>query len=157
MTHLDGVRPNLMEAEVSVSSERLPRLRLAIRMSRVSFPSQVPLFPHQYRPEAQWRIAALYFVQGWSFGQLAKRYGVSCGRVRQALRKWVQRAAELGYLQRIPPESSIDIGVRTLPATASARSYGRSPLVAGAPYELAARAGRQAGTNGGVDRLHKNP
>jgi hypothetical protein len=137
VTNQDGVRPKLIEAGVSVSSERLPRLRLAIRMSRVSFPSQVPVFTHQNRPETQWRIAALYFVQGWSFAQLAERYGVSCGRVRQALRKWVQRAAELGYLQRIPPESYIDIGAKTLQATTATRSYDRSPFLAGEPYGLA--------------------
>jgi hypothetical protein len=157
VTKQNGVGSKLIEVEASVSSERLPRLRLAIRMSRVSFPSQVPVFAHQNRPEAQWRIAALYFVQGWSFAQLAKRYGVSCGRVRQALRKWVQRAAALGYLQRIPPEFSTDTGAKTFQATGSARSYGRSPLPAVAPYELAAGAGRRAGTNSGVDRLHKNP
>jgi hypothetical protein len=103
-----GIRADLAEYESPILEERLPRLRLAIRTCRVSFPSQIPIFSQQNRAEAQWRIAALYFVQGWSFEQLGYRYGVSPGRIRQAIRKWVQRAAALGYLQRIPPEIPVD-------------------------------------------------
>lgn len=88
--------------ERSITRDRLARIRLAIRNRRVSFPSQVPVFPRQYRPDVQWRVVALYFVQGWSCEQLAHRYGVTAGRIRQTIHKWVERATELGYLQRIP-------------------------------------------------------
>ena len=90
--------------ERSITRDRLARIRVAIRNRRVSFPSQVPAFARQYRPDVQWRVVALYFVQGWSCEQLAQRYGVTAGRIRQMIHKWVERATELGYLQRIPPQ-----------------------------------------------------
>jgi len=61
-----------MEASAKM---RLSRLRQAVRENRVSFPSPVPKFAHQYRADVQWRLAELYFVRGWSFCQL-----VWCGR-----------------------------------------------------------------------------
>lgn len=73
---------------------------------RVSFPSQVPAFARQCRRDVQWRVVALYFVQGWSCEQLAQRYGVTAVRIRQMIHKWVERATELGYLQRIPPQDT---------------------------------------------------
>jgi hypothetical protein len=77
-------------------------LRAAIRANRISFPVPVPIFPSQHRADAQWRMAELYFVHGWSPDTLAQRYRVTSTRVRQALRNWVRRAKTLGYLQPIP-------------------------------------------------------
>lgn len=93
-----------MHGEMPILNERLPGLRFAIQASRLSFPAQIPVFSRQYRPDAQWRIAALYFVQGWSFEQLALRYGVTCRRIRQIIRGWTENAIKSGYLQQIPPE-----------------------------------------------------
>ena len=117
-----------MQREATISSERLPRLRLAIQTCRLSFPAQVPEFSRQYRPDAQWRIATLYFVRGWSCGQLAQRYGVTCSRIRQALRNWVERAATMGYLQRIPPEARTGTVLERATTTASAIHADSPPL-----------------------------
>src|SRR5262249_53456479 len=84
---------------------RLSRLRRAIHCNRVTFPEAVPVFTNQPRVDIQWRIVELYFVRGWSCGQLAGRYGVTASRIRQLLHRWVARATTLGYLQTIPPES----------------------------------------------------
>ena len=62
------------------------------------------MFARQYRSDVQWRIAALYFVQGWSFEQLSLRYGVTTRRIRQIIRGWTDSAIKSGYLQVIPPE-----------------------------------------------------
>lgn len=91
----------------AIPSERLARLRQAIQNRQVSFPAQVPSFHREYNEEVQWRVAALYFVRGWSCDRLAARYGVTTSRVRQLLRRWVECAAALGYLQEIPPETLI--------------------------------------------------
>ena len=116
------------QSEAPISSERLPSLRLAVQNCRVSFPAQVPVFRRQNRPDAQWRIAALYLVQGWSLERIAHRYGVTGRRIGQTIRTWVERAAALGYLQRIPPEVHIAAGaVRSLPA-ASPIHTGALPL-----------------------------
>jgi len=93
-----------MPNETPILSDRLPCVRFAIRTARLSFPSQVPEFARQYRSDVQWRIAALYFVQGWSFEQLALRYGVTRRRIRQIIRGWTESAIQSGYLQQIPPE-----------------------------------------------------
>jgi hypothetical protein len=90
-------------AETGIGNARLAHLRVAIRKSRVTFPAQAPIFRSQYRADVQWRLAVLYFVHGWSCQKLSGRYGVSSGRVRQAIRHWADRAAQLGYLQRIAP------------------------------------------------------
>jgi Homeodomain-like domain len=94
-----------MPREISIAQERLPDVRFAIRNSLISFPAQVPMFAKQNVADVQWRLATLYLVHGWSCAQLAQRYGVTRGRVGQAIRKWVERAATLGYLQRIPPDT----------------------------------------------------
>jgi transposase-like protein len=116
------------EREASISSERLPRLRLAVQGRHVSFPAQVPVFSRQNRPDAQWRIVALYFVQGWSLERLAQRYGVTRRRIGQVIRNWVERAAALGYLQRIPPEADTGISAARSRAAASVVYAGGSLL-----------------------------
>jgi hypothetical protein len=99
---LNGRSPKCTSCDVAISRERLPRLRLAIQTNRLSFPAQTPVFTCENKADEQWRIASLYLVRGWSFEQLAQRYSVTRGRIRQVVRKWVERAAALGYLQRIP-------------------------------------------------------
>ena len=94
----------LGDTERSIATDRLARIRADIQNRLVSFPSQVPVFARQYRPDVQWHVVALYFVQGWSCEQLAHRSGVTTGRIRQMIHKWVDRVTEFGYLQRIPPQ-----------------------------------------------------
>jgi hypothetical protein len=77
-------------------------IRSAIWNQRLSFPSQVPVFTHLHRTDIQWRIVLLYFVQGWSSGKIAERYGITRKRVGQLLRQWTARAISRGYVERIP-------------------------------------------------------
>lgn len=77
-------------------------MREAIHNNEVSFPSQVPRFDCQSRPEIQWRLAELYFIHNWTCPELGERYGVTMERVRQLIFNWVQRAIVVGYLQEIP-------------------------------------------------------
>lgn len=140
-----------MQSESPISRERLPRLRLAFRTSRLSFPAQVPTFSRQHRPDVQWRIVALYFVQGWSCLQLAQRFGVTRGRIWQVIRSWVDRAATLGYLQWIPPEGPVAIDVESLASASASHTGGfsRMPLHAMNTALVAAQSS--------VDSVHKNP
>jgi hypothetical protein len=79
-------------------------IRKAVRSQSLSFPSQVPVFTHLHRPDIQWRMVLLYFVQGWPSRKIASRYGMSGKRVTQLLRQWTSRAMLRGYLDRIPSE-----------------------------------------------------
>ena len=81
----------------------IAELREAIRANWVSFPSQVPAFPTHYRPDVQQKIVQLYFVLGWSCKGIASRYGHTHQWVRQVLNTWKRRAADMGYIQPIPP------------------------------------------------------
>jgi hypothetical protein len=77
-------------------------IRAAIWSQGVCFPAQAPVFLNLQRADIQWRIAVLYFVQRWSSGKIAERYGVTRKRVAQILRQWTARAMARGYLDRIP-------------------------------------------------------
>jgi hypothetical protein len=81
-------------------------LREAIRANVVSFPSQVPTFEKHERPDLQRRLAQLYFVLNWDCSNIGARYELAPARVRQILNTWKRRAAETGYIQRIPPAPS---------------------------------------------------
>jgi hypothetical protein len=81
-------------------------IRTAIWSNQMSFPSQVPVFEKQSRPDIQWRVVQLYFVRRWSFRHLAARYGVSPQRIMQIISNWRVRAMALGYIQEIPPADS---------------------------------------------------
>jgi len=72
-------------------------------MNSISFPSQVPVFHRDDRPDLQRKFAQLYFVLGWSCGRIAVRYGIVRQRVGQILNAWTRRAVEMGYIQIIPP------------------------------------------------------
>jgi len=91
----------------SVGEVNLARLRRAIRDNRISFPSQVPIFPGCGRPDLQHKLVQLYFVMGWSCASIAARYGLVRQQVRDVLSSWKQRAANTGYLQHIPSEEVI--------------------------------------------------
>jgi hypothetical protein len=79
-------------------------LRQAVQENRVSFPSQVPVFEKQSRPDLQQRIVLLYFVRGWTMDDIAKRYGLGRQRMGQILTAWRIRAVKGGYIQAIEPE-----------------------------------------------------
>jgi hypothetical protein len=87
---------------MDIPAMSLDRLRTAIRIRQISFPSQVPVFCCQPRPDVQWRLAELFFVHRWACTDLARRYKLSVGYVRQLILRWARRAAALGYLQEIP-------------------------------------------------------
>jgi len=87
---------------MNIAQISLRQLRIAIQNDQVSFPSQVPSFPCQSRPDIQRRMVELYFVRNWSCPELGERYGVTMERVRQLIVGWVRRAVALGYLQEIP-------------------------------------------------------
>jgi hypothetical protein len=82
-------------------------LQRAIWKNQVSFPAQVPVFEKQTRPDVQWRLVQLYFIRGWSFVDLARRYEVTPQRVMQIVTIWRMRAVALGYIQEIPAEDPI--------------------------------------------------
>ena len=91
-------------AEALRDGPRIDDLREAIKANRVSFPTPVPIFPTQFRPDIQWRMVELYFIRGWSSRRLSERYGVTARRIQQSLQHWVGRAVARGYLQAIPSD-----------------------------------------------------
>ena len=86
------------------SSWTLRFIRDQIRGHRISFPSQIPVFPRLHRADIQWRIVLLYFVRGWSSARIGERYGITRERVRQILRQWVSRALLQGYMDEVLTE-----------------------------------------------------
>jgi len=132
-------------ADASIAQERLAILRTAVRNRSLSFPAQIPEFAHEHRRDVQWRVVALYFVRGWSCRELARRYVVTPGRIRQLIREWVEWAAALGYLQRIPPEAgAIPVAVGTPARSMVYRSGLAFPSVAHDAIPLRAAAGTGA-------------
>jgi hypothetical protein len=79
-------------------------LRQALHENLVSFPSQVPVFERQSRPDLQKKIVVLYFVRGWTMDDIAKRYGLGRQRMGQILTTWRIRAVKEGYIQPIEPD-----------------------------------------------------
>jgi len=79
-------------------------LRRAVQANLVSFPSQIPVFSRQARPEMQWKAVSLYFVRGWSLCDIAVRFGVGSHRISKVVDEWATRAIALGYIQIIDPE-----------------------------------------------------
>jgi hypothetical protein len=70
----------------------------------MSFPSEVPVFEKQSRPDLQQKLAVLYFVRGWTMDDIARRYGLVRQRMGQILTAWRSRAVNEGYIQPIAPE-----------------------------------------------------
>jgi hypothetical protein len=87
-------------------------LRQALRENLVSFPSQVPVFGKQSRPDLQQKIVVLYFVRGWTMDDIAQRFGLGRQRMGQILTAWRLRAVKEGYLQAIEPEHPLFQRVR---------------------------------------------
>jgi hypothetical protein len=94
----------------------IPMLRRAIRANRISFPSQVPVFPKHDRADLQRKMVQLYFLLGWSCSRIGERYNLRRQRVQQILNAWKQRAVQVGYLQAIPPARALR-SLRHLPPT----------------------------------------
>jgi hypothetical protein len=76
----------------------------AVRENLMSFPSEVPVFERQSRPDLQQKLAVLYFVRGWTMDDIARRYGLVRQRMGQILTAWRVRAMNEGYIQPIAPE-----------------------------------------------------
>jgi hypothetical protein len=113
MLHRIHFRMPMLRAEgLNGASQELNRLlhpgnavlRRAIQANLVSFPSQIPVFSRQARPEMQWKAVSLYFVLGWSLCDIAARFGVGSHRISKVVDEWATRAIALGYIQIIDPE-----------------------------------------------------
>jgi hypothetical protein len=103
-------------------------VRLAMWNGRVSFPSQIPTFEKQPRSDIQWRVVGLYFIRGWSFREIGKRYNLTPQRIMQIVDKWRIRAAKLGYIQEVPLEDPIRAPARSVneeAASATRRTWKR--------------------------------
>jgi hypothetical protein len=94
-------------SDIKLDALRIDELRLAIRANQVTFPSPVPTFGRHDRADLQWKLAMLYFVQGWNCEGIAAKYGLIHQRVRQILKTWKRRAVETGYIQFIPPDDTL--------------------------------------------------
>jgi hypothetical protein len=95
-------------------------LRQAVQANLVSFPSQVPGFGKQSRPDLRQKIVLLYFVFGWKMGDIAKRYGLGRQRTGQILTAWRIRAVTEGYIQAIDPEHPLFQRIRAEQTSESA-------------------------------------
>ena len=95
---------------------KINTLREAIRSNRISFPSQVPVFPKHDRADLQRKIVQLYFLFGWACRRIGGRYRLPPQRVQQILNTWKRRAVQMGYLQSIPTAQAVR-SLRNLPAT----------------------------------------
>lgn len=102
-----GRRPLPRLDQIKLETLRVDELRIAVRRNLVSFPSQVPVFERHDRPDLQRKIVQLYFILGWSCGTIAARYGMLRQRIGQVLNTWKKRAVETGYIQYIPPRTTM--------------------------------------------------
>jgi hypothetical protein len=106
-------------------------LRQAVQENLVSFPSQVPVFGKQSRPDLQQRLVLLYFVRGWTMDDLARRYGLGRQRMGQILTAWRIRAVKEGFIQAIEPAHAVFQRVRLEETSQSSEMPVRaSPAVA---------------------------
>jgi hypothetical protein len=88
-------------------------IQTLIRSNYVCFPAQAPIFGERSRRNLQWRLAVLYFVQGWTTRAIAERYGLRRERCGQIISDWRIRAIALGYIQDVTPEGAdFDAGDR---------------------------------------------
>ena len=91
-------------------------LRQALQKNLVTFPSQVPVFARQSRPDLQQKIVVLYFVRAWSMEGIARRFRLGRQRIGQILTAWRIRAVREGYIQAIEPEHALFKKMRVEPA-----------------------------------------
>jgi hypothetical protein len=109
-------------------------MQQAVRENLVSFPSQVPVFGKQCRPDLQRKIVLLYFVFGWTMDDIAVRYGLGRQRIGQILTAWRIRAVKQGYVQAIDPGQPLFQRVRLEETSKSPEGPVRaSPVVAWSP------------------------
>jgi len=109
---LDFRMPMLQASGLSGASPESDRLlhpgnamlRRAIQENLVSFPSQIPVFSKQARPEMQWKAVLLFFVRGWPICDISARFGVGTHRISKVVDEWATRAIALGYIQVIDAE-----------------------------------------------------
>jgi hypothetical protein len=80
-------------------------LRRAIRENSLSFPSRVPPLLKTSSNDMQWRVVLLYFVRGWSSGEICVRFHVPRHRIRQILKDWSVKALALGCMEVIDPKA----------------------------------------------------
>jgi hypothetical protein len=109
-------------------------VRQAVRENLVSFPSQIPVFEKQSRPDLQAKLAVLYFVRGWTMDDIAQRYGLVRQRMGQILTAWRIRAVNEGHIQVILPEHPLFKRVRQ-----QARQAAQAPVWANSALTTAAR------------------
>src|SRR5580658_4086764 len=109
-------------------------LRQAVQENLVSFPSQVPVFGKQSRPDLQQKLVLLYFVRGWTMDDIAQRYGLGRQRMGQILTAWQIRAVKEGYIQAIEPAHPLFQRVRLEETSQSSEMPVRaSPVVVRSP------------------------
>lgn len=115
-------------------------LRKALRVNRVSFPSQVPTFVEHDQPGLQRKLAQLYFVLGWSSSDIGRRYELRPTRVRQILDLWRRRAVRAGYIQYIPSAeaASQQVAAAASPHTFPTATPDLLPQFAQASFSIAA-------------------
>ncbi len=102
--------------ERNIESLKINTLREAIRSNRISFPSQVPVFPKHDRADLQRKMVQLYFLFGWSCSRIGAQYGLRRQRVQQILNAWKRRAVQMGYVPSIPSAQAVR-SLRRLPPT----------------------------------------
>jgi hypothetical protein len=111
-------------------------LRQAVQENLVSFPSQVPGFGKQSRPDLRQKIVLLYFVFGWKMDDIAERYGLGRQHTGQILTAWRIRAVKEGYIQAIEPEHPLFQRIRAEQSSKSAEMpVPASSLVVAPPAE----------------------
>jgi hypothetical protein len=108
-------------------------LRQAVQENLVSFPSQVPGFGKQSRPDLRQKIVLLYFVFGWKMDDIAKRYGLGRQHTGQILTAWRIRAVKEGYIQAIEPEHPLFQRMRAEQTSQSAEMPVQASSLAVAP------------------------
>jgi hypothetical protein len=90
----------------------------------------------------QWRVVLLYFVLGWSSGEICVRFHVPRHRIRQILKDWSVKALALGCMEVIDPNAfqeccranaeqsaGIEAGLFHAESGRKARTIRRSPVV----------------------------
>lgn len=95
-------------------------LRAAIRRNAVTFPSQmVRLGSSTEGNDEQERIVQLYFVHGWSIGNICQRYGLGKKAVDNILTRWRHKAVAAGFVQEIQPRKArtASSGIPEIPPT----------------------------------------
>jgi hypothetical protein len=109
----------------SIEKLTINALREAVRSNRISFPSQVPVFPRHDRADLQRKMVQLYFLFGWSCSRIGARYSLPRQRVQQILKGWKLRAVQMGYVQSIPPAQALRWLRRLQPSLRQVRIFGR--------------------------------